>query len=53
MNDIFSGLFFIADGTGGTFGIASVISSILSPEQKWFTGQVFQVDGGLSTVQAR
>ncbi|MFM8470502.1 MAG: SDR family NAD(P)-dependent oxidoreductase [Limisphaerales bacterium] len=33
--------------------IASAICWFLSPEQKWVTGQVLHVDGGLSTVQAR
>jgi NAD(P)-dependent dehydrogenase (short-subunit alcohol dehydrogenase family) len=33
--------------------IASAICWLLSPEQKWVTGQVLHVDGGLSTVQAR
>ncbi|MFN0060146.1 MAG: SDR family NAD(P)-dependent oxidoreductase [Planctomycetota bacterium] len=33
--------------------IASAICWLLSPEQKWVTGQVLHVDGGMSTVQAR
>ncbi len=33
--------------------IASALCWLLSPEQKWVTGQVLHVDGGLSTVQAR
>jgi len=33
--------------------IASAMCWLLSPEQKWVTGQVLHVDGGLSTVQAR
>ena len=33
--------------------IASAICWLLSPEQRWVTGQVLHVDGGLSTVQAR
>jgi NAD(P)-dependent dehydrogenase (short-subunit alcohol dehydrogenase family) len=33
--------------------IASAICWLLSPEQKWVTGQVLHLDGGLSTVQAR
>ncbi len=33
--------------------IASAICWLLSPEQKWVTGQVLHVDGGLSSVQAR
>ncbi len=33
--------------------IASAICWLLSSEQRWVTGQVLHVDGGLSTVQAR
>lgn len=33
--------------------VASAIRWFLSPEQRWVTGQVLAVDGGLSTVQPR
>ncbi len=33
--------------------VASAIRWFLSPEQRWVTGQVLGVDGGLATVQAR
>lgn len=33
--------------------VASAIRWFLSPEQRWITGQVLGVDGGLSSVQAR
>jgi NAD(P)-dependent dehydrogenase (short-subunit alcohol dehydrogenase family) len=32
---------------------ASCIEWLLSPERSWVTGQVFGIDGGLSTVQPR
>jgi NAD(P)-dependent dehydrogenase (short-subunit alcohol dehydrogenase family) len=33
--------------------VASAIRWFLSPDQRWVTGQVLAVDGGLSTVQPR
>jgi NAD(P)-dependent dehydrogenase (short-subunit alcohol dehydrogenase family) len=33
--------------------VASAIAWLLDPEQKWVTGQVIGVDGGLAAVQAR
>jgi NAD(P)-dependent dehydrogenase (short-subunit alcohol dehydrogenase family) len=33
--------------------VARVIELLLDPDQSWITGQVFGVDGGLSTVRAR
>lgn len=33
--------------------VASLIDWLLDPEQRWVTGQVFGVDGGLSTLRAR
>jgi NAD(P)-dependent dehydrogenase (short-subunit alcohol dehydrogenase family) len=33
--------------------IASAIAWLLDPEQKWVTGQVIGVDGGLASIQAR
>ena len=47
---IANGLFFMP---GGTVDIASAICWPLSPKQRWVTGQVLHVDGGMSTVQAR
>lgn len=33
--------------------VASMIDWLLDPAQSWITGQVFGIDGGLSTVRAR
>lgn len=33
--------------------VASAVAWLLDPEQKWVTGQVIGVDGGLASVQAR
>jgi NAD(P)-dependent dehydrogenase (short-subunit alcohol dehydrogenase family) len=33
--------------------VASAIAWLLDAEQKWVTGQVIGVDGGLGAVQAR
>jgi len=33
--------------------VASAVAWLLDPEQKWVTGQVIGVDGGLSSIQAR
>ena len=33
--------------------VAAAIQWLLDPRQKWITGQVFGIDGGLATIRSR